>query len=83
MPADPAGRQTRDGVFWRPAETLAQRVSKLRDEAIVRYKALIALLLEGHHLTRSEANALSPNLDLQVIDARLDRSQPLPVFNSR
>ena len=29
------------GIFWRPAETLPQRVSMLRDDAILRYRALI------------------------------------------
>jgi hypothetical protein len=75
---NPIRAQQFEHVAWRGVDDLMMRVSAIRESVNRRYQQLVTWLVEARQLTQADAQALSPRIEISVVDLRDDRSQPLP-----
>lgn len=65
-------------VEWRGAESFAADVARLREEARTDYRRVVDLCVDRGLVTRDAVDELTPRIEWERTDARLDRSEALP-----
>jgi hypothetical protein len=66
---------------WRGADDLRRRVDALRADLLRAYQRFVTGLVAAGHLDAADAASVQqPRIAVEVLDARADRSVPLPVI---
>jgi hypothetical protein len=65
-------------ITWANSKQYASEVIKIRESVIGDFEDLKKRLIDKERLTNSEAEELKPNMILNVIDARKNKTVPLP-----
>jgi hypothetical protein len=66
---------------WEGDDALRRRVDDLRADMLQKYRDFLTTLVTRGRLTAADAQSLAqPPIDVRIVDARKDKSQPLPVI---
>ena len=70
-----------DSARWEGENALRGRIDDLRADMLQHYRDFLATLVARGRLTAADSQSLAqPAIDVRIVDARMDKSRPLPAI---